>query len=66
MKVVLNSDSVFVAEVRKRILENDGYCPCATVHDEDTKCMCKNFREQEYKGECHCGLYIKVGEDYEI
>lgn len=25
---------------------------------DDTKCMCKEFREQE-SGWCHCGLYYK-------
>ena len=29
------------------------------VRSEDTKCMCKEFREME-EGTCHCGLYIKI------
>lgn len=35
---------------------NDGYCPCAIEKTEDTKCMCKEFREME-KGVCHCGRF---------
>ena len=41
-----------------RVKENDGYCPCYLVHDEDHKCMCKEFRDMD-EGVCHCGLYRK-------
>ena len=41
------------------VASNGGYCPCSTVKDEDTLCMCKEFREQE-EGLCHCGRYEKV------
>lgn len=54
----LNKDEELVAEIRRALNENDGYCPCRIEKTADTKCMCKEFREQEY-GECHCGLYIK-------
>ena len=60
MKIILNSDKEFVAKIRKRIEENDGYCPCVLVKSADTLCMCKEFREQKEAGPCHCGLYIKV------
>ena len=42
----------------ERVKNNDGYCPCYLVHDDDHKCMCKEFREMEV-GTCHCGLYRK-------
>ena len=42
-----------------KLKENDGYCPCRIEHTPDTKCMCKEFREQTNTGTCHCGLYIK-------
>lgn len=54
----LNKDKDIVVEIRRALNENGGYCPCRIEKTEDTKCMCKEFREQEY-GECHCGLYIK-------
>lgn len=60
MKIIINPDDTLVADVRKRLAENDGYCPCAFVKEDDTKCMCKSFREQKSVGECHCGLYIKI------
>lgn len=57
--IKLNEDKELVADIRKRLIKNDGYCPCRLVKNEDTKCICKEFREQE-SGECHCGLYIKT------
>ena len=59
MKVRLNDDAAYVAEFQQRLKENDGYCPCRLEKTPDTKCMCKDFREQKELGECHCGLYIK-------
>ena len=55
----LNPDREEVERIRRAVQENDGYCPCRLVHTEDTKCMCKNFREQNI-GFCHCGLYEKI------
>jgi len=45
-------------KIERAIAKNSGYCPCKTVRNEDTKCICKEFREQE-SGECSCGLYSK-------
>lgn len=59
MKISVIPDKEYAAYVRKRIEENGGYCPCSLVKNDDTKCMCKEFREMEY-GKCHCGLYIKT------
>ena len=59
MKISLNPDKSIVEDVRRRLKENDGYCPCRLVKNKDTKCMCKEFVEQATSGECHCGLYIK-------
>lgn len=62
MKIILNQDKSIVEDIRKRLKENNGYCPCVTIQNDDTKCMCKAFKEQDSEGECHCGLYIKVKE----
>jgi hypothetical protein len=43
------------------VAANDGYCPCAIEKNEDTRCMCKEFREMD-EGECHCGRYKKERE----
>ena len=58
MKVKVNPDKEFVAEMKRQIKENNGHCPCSLVKNADTKCMCKEFREME-EGTCHCGLYFK-------
>lgn len=39
---------------------NDGYCPCMIDKTPDTKCPCKDFREQTELGQCFCGRYEKV------
>ena len=58
MKIRISDDADLVAEIRQKLKENNNYCPCRIEKTDDTKCMCKEFREQE-SGECHCGLYIK-------
>lgn len=56
--IKLNDDKEIVKEIKRKLKENDGYCPCSLFKTDDTKCMCKEFREQDI-GECHCGLYVK-------
>ena len=46
--------------IRADVDANNGYCPCAIWQTPDTKCMCRNFREQAEPGECHCGRFEKV------
>jgi len=58
MSIKLSEDKELVQEIREKIKENGDYCPCKIEKTDDTKCMCKEFREQE-GGECHCGLYVK-------
>lgn len=58
MAIKQNPDKEYANEVRKKLKENGGYCPCRLEKTPDTKCMCKEFREAE-NGMCHCGLYIK-------
>ena len=54
-------------EIKKKLKENSGYCPCRLDKTKDTKCMCKEFREQiadpNYEGYCHCMLYYKSYEN---
>ena len=45
--------------VKKLVDENDGYCPCMIWKSDETKCMCRMFREQSI-GKCLCGRYEKV------
>lgn len=48
------------SRIRKAVRENGGYCPCMIDKTPDTKCMCKDFREQQTPGPCHCGRFEKV------
>lgn len=48
--------------IKQLVDANDGYCPCTLVKNEDTKCMCKEFKEQKHPGVCHCGRFEKVKE----
>lgn len=60
-KVKTNPDTELVKEIRDKLKENGGYCPCRITKNNDTKCMCKEFREMisnNETGMCHCGLYI--------
>lgn len=61
MKIITNENKELVEKIRQKLKENNGYCPCSPIKSQDTKCMCRNFREQE-EGECHCGLYVKIKE----
>ena len=62
-KVRLNENAEIVASVREGLKKKNGYCQCRLEVSEDTKCMCKEFREQiadpEFEGYCHCFLYYK-------
>lgn len=61
--VKINTDTALVEEVRHGLAKNKGYCPCRTEKTPDTKCMCKEFRDQianGIPGTCHCGLYIFI------
>lgn len=63
MKIVENEDKEVVRIIREGLKNTGGYCPCRREKNEDTKCMCKEFREQikdpNYEGYCHCMLFYK-------
>lgn len=62
-KVRLNEDKETVKLIREGLKKTGGYCPCRIEKNEDTKCMCTEFREQiadpDFEGYCHCMLYYK-------
>lgn len=60
MKIKISENKELVEQIKTKLKENGNYCPCKLLKNEDTKCMCKEFREQNAPGECHCGLYVKV------
>ena len=62
MKIKVVDDPAIAEEIRQKIRENDGYCPCRVKKTPDTKCICKQFLASKKEGSCHCGLYYKVKE----
>lgn len=66
----LNEDTAVVASVREGLQRAGGYCPCRLSRTEDTKCMCREFREQiadpDFEGYCHCLLYYKSKKSTDI
>lgn len=72
MRVITNPDKETVEIIRSNLKNNKAkygkqYCPCVLPnnHNENTVCMCKEFRDQIERGElgeCHCGLY-RIVED---
>ena len=63
MKVRFNDDAEIVKIIKQGLEKSGGYCPCRREKTEDTKCICKEFREQikdpNFEGFCHCMLYYK-------
>ena len=63
VKITENPDKEIVKVIREGLRESGGYCPCRRERTPDTKCMCKEFRDQiadpEYEGYCHCMLFYK-------
>ena len=58
-----NEEPELVSEILEQIKSNGGYCPCKVMHNDDTKCMCKEFKEilnsieEPIDSTCACGLY---------
>ena len=63
MNIRLNENADVVRTVKEGLKRTGGYCPCMREQNEDTKCMCKDFREKvqdpDFEGYCHCMLFYK-------
>lgn len=64
MKIVYNENQEIVNTVKEGLKRTGGYCPCRRERTPDTKCMCKEFKDQiadeNFEGYCHCLLYKKI------
>ena len=62
MKITRYADNNAAKEIRAAIRAAGGHCPCVLeiYRNEDTLCMCKEFRESPVGTVCTCGLYKKV------
>ena len=63
MHIRYNENKELVAQIQEGLRRKEGYCPCRLERTPDTKCMCKEFRDQiadpNFDGYCHCLLYYK-------
>ncbi len=61
--VTLNPDAEVVRRVREGLKARGGYCPCRREKTPETRCLCREFREQiqdpNFEGFCFCMLYYK-------
>lgn len=57
--IFLTLDKEHEYKIRQRLKQNENHCPCSLEYNDDTICMCKDFREQKDSGWCHCRLYFK-------
>ena len=55
-----NPNEEELKEIIEAVDANEGYCPCALTKEDDTKCMCKVFRDSQDTDFCHCGRFYKV------
>ena len=66
MAVRLNDNKEIVNEIREGLKQTGGYCPCRVERSDETKCICREFKEQiadpDFEGYCHCMLYYKSKE----
>lgn len=62
MKVEVYANQEQEEMIRAAIKIANGHCPCVLerFRNEDTKCMCKDFRDLPVGSICNCGLYIKT------
>ena len=63
MTIIQNPDTETAKKIAEKIKQNGGYCPCRLSKTPNTKCMCKEFREQIERGEpgyCHCGFLCAI------
>ena len=64
--VRINPDLDVAYKIMDSVRKNNGFCPCRVVNSEDTKCMCKEFRDSVLNndyGFCHCGLFENVKDE---
>ena len=60
LKIIPNPDKEIYDEITLAVKNNNGFCPCMSEQTEDTRCICKAFRECNSVGECHCGRFYKI------
>lgn len=57
---VPNPDFLHRKKIEEAIKNNDGYCCCSLEKTQATRCICREFGNQQKTGFCHCGRYYKI------
>lgn len=55
-----NPDFVFRKQIEENIKNNNGYCISKIEQNEENKCICTEFKQQDYSGFCKCDQYYKI------
>lgn len=58
--IIQNPNKEEFNTVSEAIRANGNYCCCAVEKTADTMCLCKEFRESQEVGFCHCHRFFKV------
>ena len=58
--IIPNPNFIFRKKVEEEIKNNGGYCISCSEKNEDTKCICSEFKNQQHSGWCKCGQYYKI------
>ena len=59
LRIKTTDNTELANQIRAKLKERNGLCPCKIADIQENHCMCKEFLNQNV-GECHCGLYIKT------
>ena len=65
MRITVTPDKEYAAEIKRKLKDNGGYCPCSLVKNEDARVLGKAFRDID-KGFCPCGLFLKTKIEEEL
>jgi len=58
-QTILNPDPTYVKTLRRKIRDNNGFCPNQLGKTQDTKCPCKAFQHEGY---CACGMHVPAAD----
>ena len=59
MRIRLKEDEQIVKLIKQGLSERNGHCPCVREISDDTKCMCRQFREL-------CRISITISRSYPV
>ena len=62
MKIQRYASEELAKEIIASVRASNGHCPCVLeqCRNQDTLCMCREFRESKAGTVCNCGLYKKI------